>query len=137
MLAENVLTAAHKRTIHGGILMTITNVRSIYWIPSVRKLAKFVIHKCYGCKKYTSLPYPQAKLGSLSTDRTEPIMPFKKIGRDYVGPIYYQPSPKKERRAYMLLFSYLVIHNFSYVVILICCYCHSHICCYILLFWDY
>ena len=36
VLAEKVVVAAHKGTIHGEVLMTITNVRSTYWIAYLK-----------------------------------------------------------------------------------------------------
>ena len=55
---RKIVAREHKSTIHRGVLMTIPNVRSTYWILSLRKLVKSAIRKTYGCKGYTSLPYP-------------------------------------------------------------------------------
>ena len=33
LLSEKTIFAAHKNTLHGGVLMTMTNVRSTFWIP--------------------------------------------------------------------------------------------------------
>ena len=35
LLSEKINFAAHKNTLHGGVLMTMTNVRSTFWIPSL------------------------------------------------------------------------------------------------------
>ena len=90
---------------HGGVVLTMTKVRSNYWIPAPRKLTKSVVRKCYGCKRFNSLPYPEVKPGPLPNDRTEQAMPFQVIGTDFAGPIYYRTKTKKESKAYILIFS--------------------------------
>ena len=35
----------------------MTKVRCNYWIPTLEKLTKSVVRKCYGCKRFNSLPY--------------------------------------------------------------------------------
>ena len=104
-LAEKIIFAEHKKTLHGGVTITMTSVRSTYWIPSLRQQTKSVIRKCYGCKKYRALPYPTPKPGPLPPERTELAMPFQTIGTDYAGPIYYRTKSKKESKAYILLFA--------------------------------
>ena len=47
-LVEKIIFTEHKRTLHGGVTITMTSVRSTYWIPSLRQQTKSVIHKCYG-----------------------------------------------------------------------------------------
>ena len=54
LLAEKLIFQAHKNILHGGVVLTMTNVRSNYWIPTLRKLAKSVVRKCYGCKRFNS-----------------------------------------------------------------------------------
>ena len=90
LLSEKIIFAAHKNTLHGGVLMTMTNVRSTFWISSLRQLTKSIIRNCYECKRHYAVPYPQPKPGLLPKNRSEPSMPFQVIGTDYVGPIYPQ-----------------------------------------------
>ena len=37
LLLEKIIFVAHKNTLYGGVLMTITNVRSTFWIPYLRQ----------------------------------------------------------------------------------------------------
>ena len=83
----------------------MSHVRSLFWIPHLRRLSKSVIRNCYGCKKFRSLPYHSPKPGPLPKDRTEKCFPFEVIGTDYAGPIYYKTKKKNELKAYILLFS--------------------------------
>ena len=50
LLSEKIIFVAHKNTLHRGVLMTMTNVRSTFWIPSLQQLTKSIIRNCYGCK---------------------------------------------------------------------------------------
>ena len=105
LLSEKIIFAVHKNTLHGGVLMTMTNVRSTFWIPSLRHLAKSIIRNCYGCKRHYAVPYRQPKPGPLPKDRSEAAMPFQVIGTYYAGPIYYRTKSKKESKTYILLFA--------------------------------
>ena len=53
-LSEKIVQEAHKKTLHGGPTLTKAEVRTKYWIPNLRQLAKRVIRHCYGCKKYAN-----------------------------------------------------------------------------------
>ena len=64
-----------------------------------------MVSKCYGCKRFNSLPYPGVRLGPLPNDRTEQTMPFQVIGTYFASPIYYQTKTKKESKAYISIFS--------------------------------
>ena len=50
--AEKLIFQAHKNTLHVGVVLTMTKVRSNYWIPTPRKLTKSVVRKCCGCKRF-------------------------------------------------------------------------------------
>ena len=105
LLSEKIIFVAHSNTLHGEVLMAMINIRSTFWIPSLRQLTKYIIRNCYGCKRHYAVPYPQPKPGPLPKDRSEAAMPFQIIGTDYAGPIYYRTKSKKESKAYILLFS--------------------------------
>ena len=81
VLSKKVIFAEHKTSLHGGVAMTMSHVRSLFWIPHLGRLSKSVIRNCYGCKKFRSLPYHSPKLGPLPKDRTEKCFPFEVIGR--------------------------------------------------------
>ena len=43
ILSQKIIFSAHKSTLHGGVAMTMTKVRSQNWIPTLRNLVKFII----------------------------------------------------------------------------------------------
>ena len=68
VLSIKVIFAEHKRSLHGGVAMAMSNIRSLFWIPHLRRLSKSLIQNCYGCKKFRSLLYHSRKLGPLPTE---------------------------------------------------------------------
>ena len=98
LLAEKLIIQAHRNTLHLGVVLTMTKVRSNFWIPLLRKLTKSVVRKCYDCKRFNLLPYAGVQRGPLPNDKTEQAMPFQVIGTDFAGPIYYR-TKKKEKKS--------------------------------------
>ena len=49
LLTEKIIRVAHKKTMHGGVTITMSNIRTYYWIPSRRKITKSIIKKCHHC----------------------------------------------------------------------------------------
>ena len=98
-LAEKLILQAHQNTLHGGVVLTMTKVRSNYWMPTLMKLKKSVVRKCYGFKKFNSLSYPVVKVGLLPNDRTEQAMSFQIISTDFADPTYHHTKTKKESKA--------------------------------------
>ena len=62
----------------------MSHVRSLFWIPHLRRLSKSVIRNCYGCKKFRSLPYHSPEPGPLPRDRTERCFPFEVIDTEEI-----------------------------------------------------
>ena len=40
VLSKKIIFAEHKRSLHGGVAMTMSHVRSLFWIPHLRRLSK-------------------------------------------------------------------------------------------------
>lgn len=105
MLAGKIVQDAHLRTIHGGVSMTMAEVRRHYWIPNLRSLVKKARKACYGCKRFQVTAFANPPPGNLPLDRTVGSRAFQVIGVDYAGPIYYKASQRKDAKAYILLFA--------------------------------
>ena len=45
-------------TLHGGVALTITKVRELYWVPRLRALVKQVLRACSGCKQFQAMATP-------------------------------------------------------------------------------
>ena len=91
---------------------TMASVRSLFWIPVLRKLTKSVIQSYYGCKRFRATRYPNPEQGPLPRDRTERALSFEIVGTDYAGPLYYKSNGKKYLKAYILLFSLVLAEQY-------------------------
>ena len=69
--------------------LTWGEVRSLFWIPTLRKLTKFVSQIFHSCKRFRAMHYPNRKLGLLPRYRTEQVLPFEFKSTGYVDPLYY------------------------------------------------
>ena len=62
LLAEKLVAKAHKTTLHGGITLTMAEIRQKFWIPRLRKLTKRVLKSCWGCKRFRATPFPSSPI---------------------------------------------------------------------------
>ncbi|KAL6418140.1 hypothetical protein ACFW04_011084 [Cataglyphis niger] len=51
-LTQLIIEACHRRTMHGGVQLTLGTVRQHYWIPRGRQMVKAVIHRCVTCARW-------------------------------------------------------------------------------------
>ena len=42
VLSKKMTMSAHKKNLYGGVVSTMAEVRSLIWIPVLRKLTKYV-----------------------------------------------------------------------------------------------
>ena len=54
VLSKKLIFIEHKRSLHGGVAMTISHVRSLFLMSGyhLKHLSKSIIRNCYGCKKF-------------------------------------------------------------------------------------
>nr|XP_047129618.1 uncharacterized protein LOC124809535 [Hydra vulgaris] len=73
---------------HNGVKETIDALRSQYWIPCCRQLAKSVIRECTTCRRIEGRPYSYPPAPPLPESRLNSDFAFKSIALDYAGPLY-------------------------------------------------
>ena len=95
----------HRRLLHGGVSITMCNIRERFWIPKVRALVKKVVHECSHCKKFRVKPLPARAKSLLPEFRSQYSEPFAYTGVDFAGPITYRDSKKTTAKAYVALFT--------------------------------
>ena len=105
LYTQKLVHHEHLRTLHGGVGLTMTSVRSLHWVPRLRKLAKQTIRACHGCKRFQARAAANPPPGNLPVDRTQGSRPFQVIGVDYAGPIKYKKCGKVEGKAYIVLYA--------------------------------
>ena len=100
-----VVFQAHLSTIHGGIGLTMTKVRELYWVPCLRHLTRKIVKRCYGCKRFHVKAFQVPPSGKLPTTRTKGTTPYQVVGVDFAGPIRHSPKSKKKAKAYLALYA--------------------------------
>lgn len=84
--------------------LTMAKVREKFWEPRLRRLTKFR-RSCNGCKKFEAKAYQVPPSGTLPMTRTQGSIAFQVVGVNFPGPIRFQQSPKKEGKAYLVLYA--------------------------------
>ena len=105
LFTEKFVQRAHLRTLHGGVALTMANVRERHWVPRLRQVVKKIIKGCWGCKRFQAQAHAAPPPGLLPRERTEGSTAFEVIGVDFAGPIKYRKSARVEDKAYLVLFA--------------------------------
>ena len=105
LYTAKVVQRAHVTTLHGGVGLTMAKVREKLWVPRLRKLVKRTLKKCWGYKRFRAVPVHGPPQAPLPRERTEGDTPLNVIGLDFAGPVKYLEKPKKEKKAYVTLYS--------------------------------
>ncbi|XP_018396214.1 PREDICTED: uncharacterized protein LOC108774572 [Cyphomyrmex costatus] len=86
-LTRLIVLEAHKRCLHGGIMMTLATLRNNFWMLQARKLVRSVIYRCVTCARIRA-ELPSQIMSALPECRVSlPARPFINCGIDYAGPI--------------------------------------------------
>ena len=102
VLAMKLIELSHLRTLHGGVGLTMTDIRMTYWIPRLRQLVRSHVRKCKWCRRFHAKAFSAPVPGLLPTDRSEGDTAFRVIGVDYAGPFYYKKG-KQQKKVYLLI----------------------------------
>lgn len=94
-----IIDQAHKQTLHGGIQLTLNQIRQRYWIINGRNSVKAAIHHCVTCYKCRGQPSTQL-MGNLPAPRVSVTRPFLHTGTDYCGPIEIRMSKGRGTKCY-------------------------------------
>ncbi|XP_039303533.1 uncharacterized protein LOC120357410 [Solenopsis invicta] len=97
--ARLVVEDCHRRTLHGGVQMTLGMVRQRYWVSRGRAVVKKWLHRCVVCTRWRATT-PQQLMGSLPRERVTAGRPFLDTGVDYAGPIQLRTTKGRGQRAY-------------------------------------
>ncbi|XP_024869329.1 uncharacterized protein LOC112453022, partial [Temnothorax curvispinosus] len=98
-LTRLLIESCHRRTLHGGVQLTLGLLRRRFWIPRGRSVVKQRLHRCITCTRWRAAT-PQPPMGDLPRGRVTPARPFLRTGLDYAGPILLRTSKGRGHRAY-------------------------------------
>ena len=103
-LTDMIIQDTHKKLHHGGVAVTVTAIRQVYWIPSIRQRVRSVLRRCVICAKTMGKPYRTPDLPPLPKVRVGEATPFAVTGVDFTGTLYVKES-NGEHKAYICLFT--------------------------------
>ncbi|XP_018407447.1 PREDICTED: uncharacterized protein LOC108783389 [Cyphomyrmex costatus] len=107
-LTSLIIADAHHRALHGGTQVTLSLIRTEYWIIGGRAPVRSWILKCVKCTRFRQ-QRAQQLMGQLPTKRITPSRPFTHTGIDYAGPFLIKTWRGKNARTYK-----------SYVALFVC-----------------
>ena len=57
LLTNMIVMDTHNKLHHGGVSITVTAIREVYWIPSIRQYVRKLLRRCVTCNKLVGKPY--------------------------------------------------------------------------------
>ena len=104
-LTRLIINSSHDRTLHGGVNITLAEIRRNCWIPNGRQQVKRSTMHCVTCKKVQGKSFPKAQVGELPSIRsTQQARPFERSGVDFAAPLYVKQDGKSNK-TYVAIFS--------------------------------
>ena len=101
-VTELIVHYCHDRVFHNGVVQTLAEVRSKFWICRGRQFVKLLLRRCRLCRLLESKPYRTPSTAPLPAFRTKMCHPFQHIGVDFAGPFYLEDATTK---SYMVLYT--------------------------------
>lgn len=87
-VTELIVYETHLNLNHGGVTLTLGQLRINYWLPQGRRRIKIIIKKkCIICRKLATQPFQWPTYPQLPLNRVTRSRPFEHIGVDYFGPL--------------------------------------------------
>ena len=99
-----IIEDTHKKLHHGGMAVTVTAIRQVYWIPTIRQRVRSILRRCVTCAKTMGKPYKTPDPPPLPKTRVGSTRPFAVTGVDFTGTLYVK-EPVGEHKAYICLFT--------------------------------
>ena len=103
-LTDMIIADTHKKLHHGGTAVTVTAIRQVYWVPTIRQRVRSVLRRCVKCAKAMGKPYKTPDPPPLPRTRVGSARPFAVTGVDFTGTLYTK-EPLGEHKAYICLFT--------------------------------
>lgn len=85
-LVPLIIREAHLKTLHGGVQLTLQNIRQKFWVDKARQMARKIINHCPTCFRH-KIKLSKQLMAVLPKQRTKPQRPFSVVGVDYMGPV--------------------------------------------------
>ena len=83
-----IVRDCHASLNHGGVRVTLAEVRSRFWIPKGRQVVKRVLGRCVTRNRHEGKACSTPPAAPLPEYRTRAAEPFERVGLDFAGPLY-------------------------------------------------
>lgn len=107
ILSNLIINDAHEITKHGGTQLTMTYIRTQYWIIDTQRMVRNQIHKCVTCHRYSKKMQTQL-MGTLPDQRINMSRAFLHSGVNYAGPVQVltrkKPGKREVTKGYVAVF---------------------------------
>ena len=103
-ITDMIIREVHEKLHHGGVSNTVTALRQVYWIPSIRQRVRKQLRQCVICNRLSGKPYRAPDPPPLPKVRVEESNPFTITGVDFTGALYVKDTGG-ERKVYICLFT--------------------------------
>ncbi|XP_014292602.1 uncharacterized protein [Halyomorpha halys] len=90
-----VIDDIHLRHFHAGPTLTLSLLRSRFWVPRALKVIKSRTYRCTQCRKQRAQPKVPL-MGDLPSSRFERHRLFLQVRVDYAGPLLIKASPRRK-----------------------------------------
>ncbi|XP_053406522.1 uncharacterized protein LOC128559275 [Mercenaria mercenaria] len=104
-LTKLIILDAHVTHMHSGTESTVTYLRQIFWIPSIRQRVQKIVRSCVTCRKVTGRAYRVPDPPPLPSNRLKVAPPFTVTGIDFTGALTVKASRGELQKAYICLFT--------------------------------
>lgn len=98
-MSNIIIQSAHKQCLHGGNQLTLSQVRTKFWIINGKRAVRNIINKCVPCIRHNAnTNHPL--MGNLPRRRVVPAIPFEQSAVDYAGPIQMRTTKGRGHKSY-------------------------------------
>ena len=99
-----IVMNTHTNLHHGGVSITVTALRQVYWIPSIRQYVRKLLRRCVTCNKLKGKPFQAPDPPPLPKVRVTESPPFTVTGVDFTGALYIKDRGEGETKVYICIF---------------------------------
>ena len=96
---------SHKRVMHGGVKLTLTELRSRFWIVQGRQFVRKLLYECVVCRRLEGRPYVAPPPPPLPEFRVKEEPPFTYVGIDFVGSLYVKSLNSPQQKVWICLYT--------------------------------
>ena len=99
-----IIMDTHTNLHHGGVSITVTALRQVYWIPSIRQCVRKLLRQCVICNKLKRKPFRAPDPPPFPKVRVTESPPFTVTGVDFIGALYIKDR-EGETKVYICIFT--------------------------------